>query len=152
MFKLKVGYPKLDEELEILNRHMGLQTLETRAVFSAEDVKRMRALVAEIYVDEKVKKYILNLVRCTRHPEEFKLQKIKPLIFCGASPRATIFLARAAMAHAFLDGRGFVTPQDVKSVAMDVLRHRVMISYEAEAEEFTSDDIVKQVLDHVDVP
>jgi MoxR-like ATPase len=152
MLKLKVGYPKGNEELEILNRHMGLEVAEPRAVFSAEDVKRMRLLVSEIYVDEKVKRYILNLVQCTRQPVEFKLPKLKPLIFCGASPRATISLARAAMAHAFLEGRGFVTPQDVKSVAPDVLRHRVMISYEAEAEEFTSDDVVKQVLDHVDVP
>ncbi len=152
MLKLKIGYPKFDEELEILNRNVGLDRVESRPVLSPEDVRRMRGLVADTYLDEKLKRYILNLVLATREPAEHKLSKLKPLIFCGASPRASIALAKAAKAHAFLQGRGFVTPQDVKAMAPDVLRHRIMVSYEAEAEELTSDEIVKEILDHVDVP
>jgi MoxR-like ATPase len=152
MLKLKVGYPKYDEELEILNRNVGLERVEARPVLAPDDVKRMRSLVADVYMDEKIKRYILNLVMATRAPADYKMPKLKPLIFCGASPRASIALAKAAKAHAFLEGRGFVTPQDVKAMALDVLRHRVMVSYEAEAEELTSDDIVKDILNQVDVP
>jgi MoxR-like ATPase len=152
MLKIKVGYPQYDEELEILNRNVSLERVEARPVLAPEDVKRMRSLVADVYMDEKIKRYILNLVMATRTPAEYKIPKLKSLIFCGASPRASIALAKAAKAHAFLEGRGFVTPQDVKAMALDVLRHRVMVSYEAEAEELTSDDIVKDILNHVDVP
>ncbi len=152
MLKIKVGYPQYDEELEILNRNVSLERVEARPVLAPEDVKRMRSLVADVYMDEKIKRYILNLVMATRSPAEYKIPKLKSLIFCGASPRASIALAKASKAHAFLEGRGFVTPQDVKAMALDVLRHRVMVSYEAEAEELTSDDIVKDILNHVDVP
>jgi MoxR-like ATPase len=152
LLKVTVSYPKYDEELEILNRNVGLDRLEARAVLSPDDVKRMRALVSEVYMDEKLKRYIVNLVMATRNPEEYKIPKLKSLIVCGASPRASIALAKASKAYAFLQGRAFVTPQDVKAIAPDVLRHRVMVSYEAEAEELTSEEIVKEILNHVDVP
>lgn len=152
MLKVKVGYPKYDEELEILNRNIGVERAQAQPVFEPADVKRMRVLVSQVYMDEKIKRYILNLVMATREPLKYKIPKLESLIQCGASPRASISLAKAAKAYAFLQGRAFVTPQDVKSIAPDVLRHRVMVSYEAEAEELSSDEIVKEVLSHVDVP
>ncbi len=152
MLKLLVDYPSRDEERVILDR-MGPQhgtprvgeTLEPRQVLEA------RRVLDDIYVDDKVKDYIVTLVHATRVPAEFGLQ-VGDWIEYGASPRATIYLARGARALAFLSGRGYVTPQDVKDIAPDVLRHRVIVSYEAEAEEKTSDDVVRHVLDHVEVP
>jgi MoxR-like ATPase len=115
------------------------------------DLVEARRVVDEIYMDDKIKAYIVDLIIATRKPEDYKLD-LRQLIEYGASPRATIWLALASKAHAFLQGRGYVTPQDVKDVAPDVLRHRVIVSYEAEAEDKTSDDIVKTILDHVLVP
>jgi len=109
-------------------------------------------VVSQIYVDEKIKDYVLDIVFATREPEEFNLADLKPLIAYGASPRATIYLIMTAKAHAFLHGRSYVTPEDIKQVAMDVLRHRIIVTYEAEAEELTSEDVVRKILDQVEVP
>ncbi|NLF16157.1 MAG: AAA domain-containing protein [Lentisphaerae bacterium] len=164
MFKLKVGYPGRDEELKILRRMASsAPRLEVRPVLSPGDVVRLRHLADEIYMDEKIEEYIVSLVEASREPAKYRLtmpaaegrQEATPLgqlIRYGASPRATIYLAMAARGHALLDGRGYVTPQDVKSIAMDVLRHRVIVTYEAEAEERSSEDVVQRILDSVDVP
>lgn len=153
MLKLMVTYPTVDDELAILRR-MGKSAseIEVSPVFEPQDVGRLRQLADEIYMDEKIEEYIVRLVVATRDPEAYKIKDVADYIRYGASPRATIFLAMAARAHALLAGRGYVTPQDVKAIAMDVLRHRVIVTYEAEAEEKTSVDIVQQILDGVDVP
>lgn len=153
MLKLLVEYPSREEERVILDRmahHRGVP--QVSAVIEPEQVLAARAVLDEIYVDDKVKDYIVALVHATRNPREFKLNEISEWIEYGASPRATIYLSMGAKALAFLGGRGWVSPQDVKDIAPDVLRHRVIISYEAEAEEKTSDDVVRYVLDHVEVP
>jgi MoxR-like ATPase len=152
MLKLIVDYPTAAEERKILDR-MATQrgAAQIDAVLDPQRILDARRLIDEIYMDDKIKDYIVALVHATRRPAERKL-KIAEWIEYGASPRATIFLALGAKAMAFLAGRGYVTPQDVKDIAPDVLRHRVIISYEAEAEEKTSDDVVRHVLDHVEVP
>jgi MoxR-like ATPase len=152
MLKIKVTYPSRDEEKKILGKMAGSETkIEVDPVIETSDILRLRALADEIYMDEKVEDYIVSIVQATRAPGEFGLD-VARLIQYGASPRATIFLAMASRAHALLQGRGFVTPQDVKSIGMDVLRHRVIITYEAEAEEKTPEDIVAAVFDNVPVP
>ncbi|MDH3391305.1 MAG: MoxR family ATPase [Desulfobulbaceae bacterium] len=152
MFKLLVTYPSKAEEQQILRRMTGTEgEIPVNPIIAPSDISRIRSLVASIYMDEKIEEYILNLVAATRDPKKYNLD-IGDLIRYGASPRATIFLANAAKAHALLAGRGYVTPQDVKSIGPDILRHRVIVTYEAEAEEKTSDDIVKQILDNVEVP
>jgi MoxR-like ATPase len=152
MFKLLVTYPSKAEEQQILQRMAGATgEIPVTGIITPDDISRIRELVASIYMDEKIENYILNLVAATRDPRLYNLD-IGDLIRYGASPRATIFLATAAKAHALLAGRGYVTPQDVKSIAPDILRHRVIVTYEAEAEEKSSDDIVKQILDNVEVP
>ena len=151
MLKLRVTYPSREEELEIMNRMAGGREPVAQPVVTPDAILRARSLAAEIYVDEKIKKYILNIVFATREPRAFGLD-IAGLIAYGASPRASIYLSIAARAHAFLRGRPYVTPEDIKAIAMDVLRHRVIITYEAEAEELTSEDIVQRVLDSVEVP
>jgi MoxR-like ATPase len=152
MFKLLVTYPSKAEEQLILRRMAGTEgEIQVNPVITPSDISRIRSLSASIYMDEKIEEYILNLVAATRDPKKCNLD-IGDLIRYGASPRATIFLANAAKANALLAGRGYVTPQDVKSICPDILRHRVIITYEAEAEEKTSDDIVKQILDNVEVP
>jgi len=152
MFKLVITYPSKAEEQLILRRMAGTTgDIPVNAIITPSDISRIRNVAGTIYMDEKIEEYILNLVAATRNPSLCKLD-IADLIRYGASPRATIFLAQAARANALLNGRGFVTPQDVKSIAPDILRHRVIITYEAEAEEKSSDDIVKQILDNVEVP
>jgi MoxR-like ATPase len=152
MFKLLITYPNKAEELEILRRMAGRTgDIPVNPIITPPDINRIRAVAASIYMDEKIEEYILNLVAATRDTRLCNLN-INDLIRYGASPRATIFLAHAAKANALLEGRGYVTPQDVKSIAPDILRHRVIVTYEAEAEEKTSDDIVKQILDNVEVP
>ena len=152
MFKLLVTYPSKAEELQILRRMAGTEgEIPVNPVVTPSDITRIRSLAASIYMDEKIEDYILNLVTATRDPKKYNLD-IGDLIRYGASPRATIFLANAAKANALLAGRGYVTPQDIKSIGPDILRHRVIVTYEAEAEEKTSDDIVKQILDNVEVP
>ncbi len=152
MLKLKVTYPSRGEELKILRKMAkSAPNLDVTPVVEPSDVVRLRRLADEIFMDEKIEEYIVSLVEASRSPETYKLD-IADLIRYGASPRATIYLAMAAKGHALLQGRGYVTPQDVKSIAMDVLRHRVIVTYEAEAEEKTSEDIVQQILDTVEVP
>ncbi len=152
MLKLKITYPTKSEEHQILKR-MARSTpdLSVQPILEPSDIVRLRALVDEIYMDEKIEEYIVNVVEATRNPGEYGLE-IADLLRYGASPRATIFLALAAKAQAFLEGRGYVTPQDIKTIGMDVLRHRVVVSYEAEAEEKTSEDLVQQIFDTVEVP
>jgi len=152
MLKLKINYPSKAEEHQILRRMArSAPDLEVDKVLEPSDILRLRTLADEIYMDEKVEEYIVNVVEATRNPEAYGLQ-IRDLIRYGASPRATIYLAMGARAHALLEGRGYVTPQDVKSIGMDVLRHRVIVSYEAEAEEKTSEEIIRQLFDTVEVP
>ncbi len=152
MFKLLVTYPSKTEEQQILKRMAAaVGEISVNPVITPSDISRIRTLAASIYMDEKIEEYILNLVAATRDPLQCNLD-IADLIRYGASPRATIFLANAARANALLAGRGYVTPQDVKTIGPDILRHRVIVTYEAEAEEKTSDDIVKQILDNVEVP
>ena len=152
MLKLRVDYPERKHELQILRR-MARSTVEHEVapVLSPADVVRLRELADTVYMDAKIEEYIVDLIEATRDPAGANLD-IGEWIRHGASPRATIYLAMASRAHAMLQGRGYVIPQDVKSVAPDVLRHRVMVTYEAEAEELTSEDIVRQVLDGVEVP
>jgi len=152
-FKVMVDYPTPAEELKILQQHATTRKPQPVApIIAPEDVERIRDLADEIFMDAKIEEYIVNLVDCTRHPDKYGLAQLKPLIQYGGSPRATIFLAQAAKAQALLDGRGYTTPQDVKTVAPDVLRHRVTLTYEADAEEITSAQVIKQVLDTVPVP
>lgn len=152
MFKLNITYPDKKEEREIMER-MALtkKDFNVTPVISPKDILRLRALVDEIYIDDKIKDYIIDIVFASRDPKAYNL-KLDEFIEYGASPRATIYLTLAAKAHAFIKGRGFVTPQDVKSIGMDVLRHRVIVTYEAEAEEITPEDIVQKIFDNVEVP
>ncbi len=152
MFKIKVSYPEKAEEHEILKKMARSKpTMDVNPIIAPEDVKRLRALTDEIYMDEKIEEYIVSIVEASRNPEVYKLD-IGQFIRYGASPRASIFLAMASKANALIEGRGYVTPQDVKTIAMNVLRHRVILTYEAEAEEKTSEDIIEQILQIVDVP
>ncbi|HSG27592.1 MAG TPA: MoxR family ATPase [Candidatus Krumholzibacterium sp.] len=152
MLKLRVTYPSKAEEKKILEKMASsAPDLQVEAVITPADIFRLRELTDEIYMDEKVEDYIIDIVQATRNPGEYGLE-IGNMIQYGASPRATIFLAMASRAHALLQGRGYVTPQDVKSIGMDVLRHRVIITYEAEAEEMTSEDVVTAIFDNVAVP
>ena len=152
MLKLKVVYPSRKEEREILDRMAtAAPDLPVRPVVRPEQILRAREVVRQLYIDEKLKDYMVNLVFATRKPADYGLD-LAPLIAYGASPRATIFLVRAAMAHAFMNRRGYVIPEDIKAVAMDVLRHRVILTYEAESEELTSEDIITRVFDKIPVP
>ena len=152
MLKLSVGYPDRDEELEIMRRMSTGPEPAAEPVVTPDEILTAREAVETIYMDGQVERYIVELVFATREPGESGLKELEPLIAFGGSPRATICLARTARAHAFLRHRGYVTPEDVRSVAMDVLRHRVILTYEAEAEEMTSEDVVTRVLDTVEVP
>ena len=151
MLKLKVSYPNKTEEKAILDRMTTGHPPVVEGVISVEEILHCRQLVHEIYMDEKIKDYIVDLVFATRNPELYSLD-MGELIAYGASPRATIYLALTSKAHALLRGRGYVTPEDVKAVGMDVLRHRVLVTYEAEAEEITPEQIVQRVFDGVEVP
>ena len=152
MLKLKVTYPTRDEEMAIMERMSGDSIPDIQSVVTPEEIEKAASIVRQVYVDDKIKQYIVDVVFATREPETFGLQKLKPLISWGASPRASLFLLNAARAHAFLKHRGYVIPEDIKAVAMDVLRHRVILTYEAEAEELTAEDIIRQIFDEVEVP
>jgi MoxR-like ATPase len=153
LLKLKIGYPSKDEERMIVQRmSVANPQLEVRPVIGPEDIVRLRGVVSEIYVDEKIGDYILELVFATREPKSHGLPELENLIEYGGSPRASIALTMAAKAHAFMQGRGYVTPQDVKSVGMDVLRHRVILSYEAEAQDMGPEDVLQKVFDTIRVP
>jgi len=152
MLKLKIGYPTIEEERRILDRMARTETdIPVNAIINPETILNARRMIDEIYTDDKIKDYILSIVFATREPEKYGL-KIKEYLRYGASPRATIALTIGARAHAFLQGRGYVTPQDVKSIAPDILRHRIILSYEAEAEELTSEMIIDQILSEIPVP
>lgn len=152
MMKLKVEYPTKSQEREILRRMAKSKpNLSVEPVITPQDILRLRDLTDEIFMDEKVEDYVVDLIEATRNPEDYDLE-IRNLIRYGASPRATIFLTMAARANALIEGRGYVTPQDVKTIAPDVLRHRVILTYEAEAEEKSSEDIIEQILAKVPVP
>lgn len=153
MLKINITYPNREEEHKILKRMSFTdKQICTTPVINPQDIIVARKVVDEIYMDEKIEKYILDIVFATRSPQDYKLNELKPLIQYGASPRATIYLAIASKAYAFIQGRGYVTPQDIKSIGMDILRHRVIVTYEAEAEEKTSEDIIKRIFDEVEVP
>ncbi len=153
MLKVVIDYPSKEEELEILKRMAFTKTkFEVKPVITPDELLKARELVDEIYMDEKVQQYIVNIVNATRYPDQYGIESIKGLLQYGCSPRATINLAIAARAYAFIQGRGYVTPQDVKSIGLDVMRHRVITSYEADAEEIAPEEIVKRVFDEVEVP
>jgi MoxR-like ATPase len=152
MLKLKIGYPSRSEERQILELMARTGNLPSaQPVISAQEILQARQVLNEMYIDEKVKDYIVDIVCATREPDSYKID-VKPFIQLGASPRATIFLTLAAKAYAFIHGRGYVTPQDVKSIGMDVLRHRITITYEAEAEDKTSESVIQKIFDELSVP
>ncbi|HEX2094630.1 MAG TPA: MoxR family ATPase [Longimicrobiaceae bacterium] len=152
MLKVRIGYPTREEEREILRRMSGGDEIRVSPVATPEEILSARRSIAHLYLDDKVGDYILDVVTATREPRKFGLAELEPLIEFGASPRATIALAVCSRAHAFLRGRTYVTPEDVKAIGVDVLRHRVITTYEAEAEEVTPDDIVRRVFEAVRVP
>lgn len=151
MLKLKIDYPDMREERQILDLMARDDRIAVERVVGPAEILRVREVVKEVYMDERIKDYIVHLVFATRKPEDFRLD-IRDLVQFGASPRATIYLAQAARAHAFIKGRGYVTPEDVKAVGMDVLRHRIILTYEAEAEEVTTESVIRRVFDAVQVP
>ncbi len=152
MFKIMVDYPTKAEELEIMNRMGQDKQPEIESVISREDLMRARARVDQVYVDTKIRNYIVEIIMATREPAKAGLGPIENLIRVGGSPRASISLIRAAKAHAFIRGRGYVTSEDVKAIAYNVLRHRLILSFEAEAEEIKADEIIKNILGHIEVP
>lgn len=152
MFKILVTYPQKSEELQILNKMATDKTPEVQTVISREELMRAKERVDMIYVDDKVKNYVVEIVMSTREPNNYGLSRLANLIKVGASPRATISLTRAAKAHAFVRGRGYVTAEDVKAIAYNVLRHRILLTYEAEAENVTADELIKDILGHIEVP
>ncbi|MEA3336521.1 MAG: MoxR family ATPase [Chloroflexota bacterium] len=152
MLKVKVDYPNRNEERLIIDRMTGATLPTVHPVVDPQDILRARQMVRQIYVDEKIKDYVLDLVLVTRNPGSNGLSDLNTLIAFGASPRASINMVHAARAHAFLQGRGFVIPEDIKQIAPDILRHRIITTYEAEAEDISSDHIVRRILDHTDVP
>ena len=152
MLKLRVGYPSRDEEKEIMRRMASGAPIPIDRVASPKAILEARGRITELYMDDRIVDYIVDIVHATREPREYGLAELEPLVEFGASPRATIALAQASRAHAFLRGRAFVTPDDIKAIAPDVLRHRVLTTYEAEAEEVTSDDLVQRVLARIESP
>ena len=153
MLKIKVGYPSKEEELEIMRRMARTGRKEdVETVVQPEQIIEARKVLNDLYMDERVERYIVDLVMASRDPGKYRLSSIEPLVEFGASPRATINLNLASRAHAFLQHRAYVTPEDVRSIAMDVMRHRIAVSYEAEAEEVASEDIVQRILETVEVP
>lgn len=152
MLKIKITYPERNEELSIMRQNMGLSEVKVNPVISPDDIIKARTLLNEVYIDEKIEKYILDIVFATRNPKEFGLNNLSELISYGASPRATINLAIGAKAMAFIKRRGYVIPEDVRAICLDVLRHRVAVTYEAEAEEITSENVIQEILNKVVVP
>jgi MoxR-like ATPase len=152
MLKVRIGYPTKEEELLIMRANVNDQAATLKGVITAEDIVKARNVVQEIYMDEKIEKYILDIVFATRSPKQYNLNNLAQLISYGASPRASINLAIGARAYAFIKRRGYVIPEDVRAVSLDVLRHRVAVTYEAEAEEVTSEHVVQEVLNKIEVP
>ena len=152
MLKIKVGYPTREEELEVMTKVAYGAKQDIEPVLHAEDIFAMREVIDQIHVDEKINRYIVDLIFATRFPQQYGIDDLEGLIEFGASPRASIYLNKLARVYAFLQGRGYVIPNDIKSIGMDVLRHRVLVTFEAEAEEKTSEDIIERVFDSVKVP
>ena len=153
MLKLKIGYPSKAEEKEIMRRvSTPEKNFNVNPIAMPENLLKAKQIAEQIYIDDNLQEYIVNVVSTTRNPSECGLQGLKNMIQFGASPRASIYLNRAAKAFAFIQGRGYVVPQDIKTIGPDVLRHRIILSYEAEAENLTSDQIIKKIFDTVEVP
>ncbi len=153
LLKLIIKYPSFDEERMIMNRMVDENPITLKKVITPSAVDSMRSVMHEIYMEDKLKDYILHLVQASRHPERYpRLSDLNGLIECGASPRASIFMARAAKAHAFLEHRGYVIPDDIKAIGKEVMRHRIILSYEAEAEEIDSEQIINRIFDEIEVP
>ena len=152
MLKVKMTYPSRGEELKIMRQNVNMVDGVVQQVVTTKDILKARDLVREVYIDEKVEKYILDIVHATRYPKDFKLDKLADLVSYGASPRASINLALGSKAMAFIRRRGYVVPEDVRAICFDVLRHRIAVSYEAEAEEITTEDVIKEILNKVEVP
>lgn len=152
MLKLKVDYPSPEEELEIMRRMAAGPEPTVKAVVKPAQILKARQVVEEIYIDPKIEQYIVDIIFASRNPKEYGLEELSELIAYGASPRASIYLVKTAKAHAFLRKRGYVTPEDVRAVGLDVLRHRVLVTYEAEAEEVTPEEVVRKILNRIEVP
>lgn len=152
MLKVVISYPQKDEERQILHQQMTGSFTKQQPILKPEDILKARKVVREVYMDEKIENYITDIIFATRYPEQYGLEKLKGLISYGASPRGSINLALASKAYAFMRRRGYVIPEDVRAIAMDVLRHRVGLTYEAEAENITSEEVVNEILNRVDVP
>ena len=152
MLKVVVEYPSRDEERLIINRVTSDSKIDLNPVVDVETILQARKIVQQIYVDDKVKEYVLDLISATRQPTAIGLPELEELISYGASPRAGIYLINAARANAFINGRGYVNPDDIKELSADVLRHRIIVSYEAESQEITSSEIIQKILDHIEVP
>jgi MoxR-like ATPase len=152
MLKVNITYPSRDEELKIMRQNVNMVDGVVQQVVTTKDILKARELVREIYIDEKVEQYILDIVQATRFPKDFSLDKLADLVNYGASPRASINLALGAKAMAFIRRRGYVIPEDVRAICYDVLRHRIAVSYEAEAEEITAEDVIREILNKVEVP
>jgi MoxR-like ATPase len=152
MLKVKIEYPRREDEVRIMRAYSQTEVPTISPVVTPQEIQRIRLMVEGIYVDPKIENYVLDIVFATRQPEKHKLPDLKPLILYGASPRASIFLLKAARAHAFLRKRGYVVPEDIRAVGLDVLRHRVTVTYEAEAEEITAEDVVNKIFNAIEVP
>lgn len=152
MLKTIIDYPKLDDEQQIVRANLKQKQPKIKPVVTTKQITTAQSVVREVYMDEKIEKYILDLIFATRYPERYKLEKLKPLISFGASPRGSINLATAAKCYAFMQHRGYVIPEDVRAVIFDVLRHRIGLTYEAEAENISSEDLISQIINEVEVP
>ena len=152
MLKVVIGYPNKDEEQAIIRQNISGEKLKINAILSTDDIRKAREIVRQVYIDEKIEKYIVDIVFATRQPENYGLEHLKPMIAFGGSPRASINLALASRAYAFIHRRGYVIPEDVRAVSYDVLRHRIGLTYEAEANNITGEDIITEVLNAVQVP
>ena len=152
MLKVVIGYPKKEEEQQIIRQNITGEKKQIMPILSTADIKKARDIVRQVYIDEKIEKYIVDIVFATRNPEEYGLDKLKPMIAFGGSPRASINLALAARAYAFIHRRGYVIPEDVRAVCYDVLRHRIGLTYEAEANNISTEDIITEILNAVQVP
>jgi MoxR-like ATPase len=152
MLKVKISYPSRDEELKIMRQNVNFDQIKIQPVVSTVEILKARKLIHDVYVDEKIEKYILDIVFATRNPKEYNIPKLSDLISYGGSPRATINLALGAKAMAFIKRRGYVIPEDVRAICLDVLRHRIAVTYEAEAEEITTEYVIQEILNKVEVP
>ncbi len=152
MLKAVIGYPTKEEEQTIINQHISGDRKQVLPILSTDDIKKAREVVKQVYIDEKIQKYIVDIVFATRNPENYGLEKLKPMIAFGGSPRASINLALAARAYAFIHRRGYVVPEDIRAICYDVLRHRIGLTYEAEANNITTEDVITDILNAVQVP